>query len=125
MKNMENLVKVEEKREISSIFVKKLRIFKANLLWKLNFKRVIVWYQRKYKRNFEFDFINAQDLIDYTTMAWFTSLSKWLIQTSITGLILFYVLYIFGIVKLGAWFIFLALGIAYWTIIKFRKDLRG
>ena len=107
-----------ENRPISVKFVEKTKN------WRNKFRLVslVVWYVHRTEPQRDFGYPHAQDLIDATLILWFKDLANWIFFTGISGLIIWFLLYMFWS-KSPPFFTFFALGMLWWTIVRAKREV--
>lgn|SRR3990167_3016149 len=85
--------------------------------------KIVAWYRRNLHPYEEIDLFKLKEEVNYNLFLWLGDFAKWTFHTSVSGLILWVVSLSF--INPGPrWFLFFPLGLLWWTVLRFVKDLR-
>jgi len=97
--------------------------FWTNLTNKYSLVRLVMWYKHKRYPQDEVKFVDVKEEIDYNLFNWATDLAGWIARTSVSGFILWYLMYMLFVTGPPI-HLFFAFGLVWWTFMRFAHDLR-
>ena len=82
----------------------------------------VVWYKRKNNPHEEINLVDIREEINYSFFTWAKDLFGWMFRTSISGLILWYLMFMLFIAG-PPFYLFFVFGLAWWTLMRFIKEI--
>ena len=115
---MADSVKLDEIRPKKSEIKRNLEIL-GN---KYSLVSLVVWYKHKRNPHDEIILVDVKEEIDYNFFTWATDLASWILRTSLSGFILWYLM--FMLFAQGPPIqLFFAFGLVWWIVMKFIREV--
>ena len=119
MVNEPNSPEVKEIQSKPSEIKRNLSIFSS----KFGLVSLVAWYRHKRDPHQEINLFEIKEEIDRNLFGWTVDLVSWFGRTSVSGLILWYLMFMLFI-KGPPFHLFFAFGLVWWIFMRFIRDVK-